>query len=73
MITNESTAAQIRLLILDIGRRLDESVAQVQHSCPPDEFQRYRRAVGIVMGEILLQVMNPLYAQHPEIKPKGLE
>jgi hypothetical protein len=29
-------------------------------------------AVGKVMGEILLGIMNPLYQRHPNLKPKEL-
>jgi hypothetical protein len=32
----------------------------------------YRRAVGKIMGEVLLEVLNPLYAKHPTLKPPGL-
>lgn len=72
MIKNEAVARQISELMLDIGGRLDQSVADVQESCSPDEFRVYRRAVGAVMAEILLEIMDPLYAEHPSIKPPGL-
>jgi len=26
-----------------------------------------------VMGEMLLEVMNPLYREHPDLKPAGLD
>ncbi|EOZ0309033.1 TPA: hypothetical protein ACIVBM_004424, partial [Salmonella enterica subsp. enterica serovar Java] len=28
---------------------------------------------GLIMGEMLIKIMNPLYEKHPEIKPKGLK
>jgi hypothetical protein len=37
------------------------------------KFERYRREVGQIMGRMLLDIMNPLYDQHPEIKPKELK
>lgn len=33
----------------------------------------YRLAVAKVLGEMLLEVMNPLYAEHPDLKCAGLE
>ncbi len=38
--------------------------------CDEDEFKVYREAVGLIMGEMLIKIMNPLYEKHPEIKPK---
>jgi len=32
-----------------------------------------RLAAAKVMGEMLLEVMNPLYREHPELKPEGLD
>jgi hypothetical protein len=72
MINDRAVAERISQLFLDVGKRLDESVALVQASCSPSELQSYRRAVGEIMGAMLLGVMNPLYAQHPDLKPKDL-
>ena len=41
--------------------------------CSPEEFKSYRLAVAKIMAEMLLEVMDPLYAQHPSIKPPELE
>ncbi len=54
-----------------VTAQLNESVAQVRDECGAEELHAYRRAVGKVMGEILLEVLNPLYAEHPELKPPG--
>ena len=69
MIANVSIARQISELMLGISQRLDESIVLVQKACPPEEFKAYRLAVGKILGEILLETLNPLYAQHPELKP----
>ena len=58
------------MLMLEIGAKLDASVADVQASCLLPEFEKHRREVGQIMGRMLLDIMNPLYDQHPEIKPK---
>jgi hypothetical protein len=72
VIDNEEIARQISELMLDCGARLDESVALVQNECTPEELHTYRRAVGKIMGEVLLEVLNPLYAKHPTLKPPEL-
>jgi hypothetical protein len=73
MIRQRAIAEQISQLMIDIGARLDSSVILVQSQCSAEEFAVYRRAVGTIMGEMLLEVMNPLYAQHPDLRPSELK
>ncbi|MBX3691626.1 hypothetical protein [Dokdonella sp.] len=73
MITDKTTARRVSELMLDVGAKLDESVALVQATSSEHEFNQYRRAIGEIMGAMLLKVMNPLYSANPELKPKELE
>jgi hypothetical protein len=73
MISDKAIAAKLSELMLDLLRRLDDSVAEVMSTCPPAEFTKYRRAAGAVMGEIVLEVLNPLYSSHPSLKPPEIE
>jgi len=73
VIQNEEVARQISDLMVEFGRRLDASVALVRDRGTPEEFQVYRRAVGKIMADMLLEIMNPLYAKHPDVKPAGLK
>ncbi len=73
MVNDKDTAILISDLMLRFGKELDESVAVVQSRCDENEFKAYREAVGFIMGEMLIKIMNPLYEKHPEIKPKGLK
>jgi len=73
MIRNIKVARQISDLMVDFSGRLDASILTVQEQCSPEEFQVYRRAVARVLGEMLLEIMNPLYAEHPSLRPPGLE
>ena len=72
MIENKEIAKEIGKLMLEYGARLDASVALVRDHCTDDELRQYRKAVGKIMGEMLLEIMNPLYARHPDLKPKEL-
>jgi hypothetical protein len=69
MINNALVARHISDLLLDIGSRLNDSVAEVKTECSVEEFESYRRTVAVIMGEIFLGLLNPLYAQHPPLKP----
>jgi hypothetical protein len=73
MISDLDVARRVSVLMLEIGAKLDASIADVQASCLLPECERYRREVGQIMGHMLLDIMTPLYDQHPEIKPKGLK
>jgi hypothetical protein len=66
-------AEAINKLMLEYGARLDESVRLVMESCSNSEFEAYRAAVGQIMGTMLLDVMNPIYREHPDLKPPELD
>lgn len=72
MFENKAVACEIKDLMLEIGGKLDASLAVVQERCSGDEFCHYREFVGRLMGELLLEVMNPIYSSHPDLKPPEL-
>ncbi|MCP3669199.1 MAG: hypothetical protein GY814_01925 [Gammaproteobacteria bacterium] len=69
----KEVATEIVDLMMEFGGRLNQSVALVQDNCSEDELVSYRRAVGKLMGAMLLDVMNPIFDEHPELKPDQLE
>jgi hypothetical protein len=72
MIKDKVIAESVSKLMLEFGARLDASVVTVRDRCSEAEFCAYRSAVGKILGDMLLDVMNPLYLQHPGLKPSGL-
>ena len=74
MFKDKTLAADISALMLNIGSQLDASVLYVQQACDESELNIYRSAVGEIMGRMLMliDIMNPIYKQHPELKPKEL-
>jgi hypothetical protein len=73
MIKNKKIAKEISDLMLSFGAKLDGSVAMVKEECDEEDFKKYRLAVGKILGEMLLEVMNPIYKDHPDIKPPELK
>jgi hypothetical protein len=65
-------AAQLSTLMLEYGAKLDPSVELVTANGSEQEALRYKRAVGRIMGEMLVEIMNPIYAEHPDLKPPQL-
>jgi hypothetical protein len=41
-------------------------------NCDEATFHHYRRIAGKLMGEILIEILNPIYAAHPDLTPPGL-
>ena len=70
---NRGTAEQVSLLLLRHGAELDSSVMLIRDrgDCDADEYHNYRRAIAQVMGDALT-VMNAIYREHPDLKPKQL-
>jgi hypothetical protein len=66
-------AKEVVELLLEYSGRLDESVARAKKVCSDAEFLAYRKAIGEVMGETFDQVLLPIFAAHPELKPKNLQ
>jgi hypothetical protein len=72
MIKDKETARRVSDLMLEFGAKLNESLVLAKERCTESEFKAYRTVVGKLMGEMLLEVMNPIYASHPDLKPKEL-
>lgn len=73
MIRNKSVARQVSELMIEFSARIDRSILTVQENCSPEEFKTYRLASAKILAEMLLEVMNPLYADHPDLKPAGMD
>jgi hypothetical protein len=69
MISDQQIATQVSRLMLDLFRQVDESITSVRASCPADEVAAYQKAIGRVAGSIVMDVLEPLYAKHPDLKP----
>ena len=66
-------AKKVSNLMLDYGGKLDESLALVQQHCSEEEFKSYRTSVSRLLTIMLTDVMNPLYEEHPSLKPDKLD
>jgi hypothetical protein len=71
MISNDATARAINDLLIDIEHKLADSMDLVKRTSPTPQHDAYRAAIGRVVAEILTNVIEPLYAAHPELQPPG--
>ena len=68
----ELATAALRLgeaFIIGMNRMLK----QVKVSCSDEEYEAFRRAVGLSIGPVDMRLMDPLYRAHPELMPEGYE
>lgn len=62
-----STAAEAFL------RELSLALEQVRATGSVDELERLKRAVGEVVGTLEVDLLWPLYKQHPSLEPENLK
>lgn len=66
------TAKKVLHLMFEIGAALDGSTALVKTEESEAVFKKYRATVGKLMGDTLIEVINPICGEFPELKPKQL-
>jgi hypothetical protein len=50
----------------------DALLIEIQSLCTEDEFNEYRHMIGKLMGAMLFEIINPIIAKYPELKPSEL-
>lgn len=65
-------AEELNVILRNVTRELDDSVRVVMNNSSQEEFQRYRRIAGKLMGEILLEILQPIYSEYPDLTPRDL-
>jgi hypothetical protein len=66
----KSVAEKVLALMLEYSGKLDASVQLVKDTCTEQEFRHYRRAIGKIMGEMGVEIMWPIFKEHPELEPE---
>ena len=69
---NKTLAEQTSLLMLAVSAKLDAQLAVLKAQCSEEEFQRYLRGFGYVLGYMFTEIMTPIYVEHPDLKPEQL-
>lgn len=73
MIEKGDVAQHISSLMLEVSEQINQSIWLVKNECTTQEFDAYRKGCAKVLGDILLEILNPIYVAHPEIKPNELK
>jgi hypothetical protein len=51
----------------------DAVLKQIQPLCSEGEFSEYRLMIGKSMGAMLFEIINPIVAKYPDLKPPELD
>jgi hypothetical protein len=70
---SREAAAEVLRAIVGHAREQDALLERIQRQCSQDEFNWFRRMIDKSMGAMLLDVINPIVAKYPELKPPELE
>jgi len=72
MISSEKLASSIctagEEFIIELGKALDES----KLSLPSDEYENLKKAIGVVIGTLDVDLLWPLHTKYPQLEPKDL-
>lgn len=71
-VVTQKTARQVSELMVSMGADLDRSMSLVKETESDADFKRYRESISKIMTVMLLEIMNPLYVEHPDLKPEQL-
>jgi hypothetical protein len=71
MISDPALAQEVIACMSECSTKLGALLKRAQDVCPESEYPQFRLAIQKVMGPMLLEVVHPLYAQHPDLKPSG--
>jgi hypothetical protein len=73
LIEDPETAKYVSNLFLSINDQMDESIRAVENRVSTEEYKVYKRGIGYVMYEVFAKILEPLYKQHPSLKPPDWE
>ena len=59
--------------MVESAREFDDLLFEIQEKSSIEEFKIYQKAFAKVMGFMLLDIMNPILKEHPDLKPPELD
>lgn len=67
---DKNVAAGIVALMRDYSDKLNVSIQTVKDTCTKQEFLDYRKAAARIMGEMHIEILRPIFKEHPELEPE---
>jgi hypothetical protein len=70
---SREAAQKILELMVRHGAEQNQVLLDIQPLCSVEDFTKYKAMIGTSMGSMLLDVINPIVAMYPDLKPRQLE
>lgn len=70
---SRDNAKVILELVLRHCAEQDATLASIRSMCTDEEYSTYKQMIGRSMGEMLLEVINPIIGLYPDLKPPELK
>lgn len=65
-------AQSILEVMFEYGGKLNDTMLMVHEAGDEEEFAKYRRAVGNVLDSAFANIIDPILAEHPDLRPSQL-
>lgn len=72
MISNPTSALEVSKAAEHFLSVLESAFESARSTATPDEFARLKHVVGVVVGTLEVDLLWPLYKQHPDLEPVSL-
>jgi hypothetical protein len=72
MFEDKTIAKHIHDLMIEFRIRLADSVVLVNANCAADEAMKYKRAIGKVLGYMIIEIAEPLREKYPEFNDESM-
>ncbi|WP_124553388.1 hypothetical protein [Methylophilus methylotrophus] len=73
MVSSKKLASSIgtasESFIIELGKALDEAKV----SATQEEYEKLKKAIGVVIGTLEIDLLWPLYTKHPELESENLK
>jgi hypothetical protein len=66
-------AKVISELALGVSRDLNQILIELLKYAPPEKVSELKRMIGALMGGVLLDILHPLYDEHPYLAPEAMK
>jgi hypothetical protein len=71
--SNKIAAEKLIQILVRQGAELNSYLLEIEDTCSESEFAKFRTIVGRVMGSMLLDGINVVSNEFPDLKPRGLD
>lgn len=70
---DRATAVRVCAIVDELLAKAAQLLEVVNASCLPDERTAIHAPLATVIGEVDVEILEPIYRQYPDLRPDGLD